>query len=125
MIQLDMTQSDLARMLDASSQRIANYVHGAREPDLAMLGAIAHVLDTKTDWLLGINAVDAPDISGIVHRLLELEGLPPERVRLIADVVQEALKVLTALPDEGDAHLRSRIAAQAAWQLHGAPKQAR
>lgn len=120
--QLGLPQAEAARRCKLSTARFGNYVQGTRTPDINTLMQMARALQTSTDWLLGFSATQPPDVSGIVSRLLELEGLDPARVQAIAETVQEALKVLSALPDEGDAQLRSRIAAQAAWQLRDASK---
>ena len=49
---LDMTKSDLARMIDVSPSRLGNYLHGTREPSLGDFGRIASSLAVTADWLL-------------------------------------------------------------------------
>jgi transcriptional regulator with XRE-family HTH domain len=119
---LEISQADAARRAHLSTQRFGNYAQGTRTPDLDTLMRIARALGTTTDWLLGFSAGEPPDVKIVVCRILELEGLPTERAVAIAETVQEALRVLSALPDEGDSHTRSRIAAQAAWQLRDGSK---
>jgi transcriptional regulator with XRE-family HTH domain len=114
-------QAEVARKCGLSPSRLNNYLAGTRTPDLDTLMRIAGKLGVTTDYLLGVSS-EMPDIGQVVLRLLELEGLDEARAALIADTVQEALGLLLALPDEGDARTRSRIAAQAAWQLRGGPK---
>jgi transcriptional regulator with XRE-family HTH domain len=122
---LGISQADAARRSGLSSQRFGNYAQGTRTPDLDTLMRIARALGTTTDWLLGFSVGEPPDVAIVVCRLLELEGLPTERAVAIAETVQEALRVLASLPDEGDAQTRSRIAAQAAWQLRAGSKPTR
>lgn len=117
--QLGISQVEAARRCGLSPSRFGNYYKNSRSPDLDTLMRMARALQTSTDWLLGFSAVEPADVAGIVGRLLELEGLPPARAAAIAETAQEALRVLAALSDEGDARSRSRIAAQAAWQLTG------
>ena len=119
---LGWSQAEAARRCGMSSQRFGNYYQGTRMPDVETLMRVARVLHTSTDWLLGLNAAEPPDVSGVISRLLELEGMPPAKIAAISETVQEALRVLSSLPDEGDALTRSRIAAQAAWQLSGGSK---
>lgn len=116
------SQAEAARQCGLSPARFNNYVTGLRTPDPDTLIQIARGLGVTTDYLLGFNAAEPPNVSAVVLRLLELEGFDAGRAEAIAETVQEALKVLTAFPDEGDAATRSRLAAQAAWQLHGGSK---
>lgn len=48
-----MTQATLANYLGISRQTINNYESGIREPNLALLTELAHVLNVSIDWLLG------------------------------------------------------------------------
>jgi len=115
------SQTEAAGMCGMSVARFHNYVSGYRTPDLDTLMRMAKVLGTTTDYLLGFNS-DPPDLAEVVRRLLELEGMDAVRAEVVAETSQEALRLLLALPAEGDARTRSRIAAQAAWQLRGGPK---
>jgi transcriptional regulator with XRE-family HTH domain len=119
--QRDLSQTDAAALCGMSVARFHNYVTGYRTPDLDTVMRMANALGVTTDYLLGFS-LELPDMAGIVRRLLELEGMDPVRAEAVAETSQEALQLLLALPDEGDAQTRSRIAAQAAWQLRGGPK---
>jgi transcriptional regulator with XRE-family HTH domain len=116
-----LSQTDAAALCDMSVARFHNYYTGYRTPDLDTLMRMAKALGVTTDYLLGFS-FEVPDMAEIVRRLLELEGTDPIRAEVLAEIAQEALGLLLALPDEGDARLRARIAAQAAWQQHGGPK---
>ncbi len=116
-----LSQTDAATLCGMSVARFHNYVAGYRTPDLDTLMRVASKLGVSTDYLLGFNS-EPPDIGEVVRRLLELEGMDSARAQVVADTSQEALQLLLALPAEGDAQTRSRIAAQAAWQLRGGPK---
>lgn len=117
----NINQAELARICEMSQSRINNYMAGTRTPDLDAAIRMAQRLGVTTDYLLGVSS-EAPDIGEVVLRLLELEGMDKARAEVVAETAQEALRLLLALPDEGDAPTRSRIAAQAAWQLRGGPK---
>lgn len=119
--QRDLSQTDAAELCGMSVARFHNYYTGYRKPDLDTAMRMAKALKVTTDYLLGFN-LDLPDMAGIVRRLLELEGMDSVRAEAVGETAQEALRLLLALPDEGDAQTRSRIAAQAAWQLRGGPK---
>lgn len=49
------TQSELAKKLGVASSAIGMYEQGRREPDSSMLLKICSVLDTTTDYLLGLD----------------------------------------------------------------------
>lgn len=120
---LRISQAEAARRCKISPSRLNNYlkypVDGGRTPDIDTLMRIAQGLGTTSDYLLGLSEPEPPNIGVIVERLLQLEGTDPVRADAVAAAVQRALRILLALPDEGDAATRSRIAAQAAWQtLH-------
>lgn len=114
-----LTPADLARKMGWSPQRVNNYIHKTkpRAPDIAALVTLAKCLGTTPDRLLGISEAPPFEAYTVILRLLELAGISLERAEVIATVAQEALGVLAALPDEGDALTRARLAAQAAWQM--------
>lgn len=119
--QRGLSQTDAAELCGISLARFHNYYSGYRRPDLDTLMRMADGLKVTTDYLLGFS-LELPDMAGVVRRLLELEGMDSVRAEAVADTAQEALRLLLALPGDGDAPTRSRIAAQAAWQLRGGPK---
>jgi transcriptional regulator with XRE-family HTH domain len=55
--ELGISNAEVARRADLTERRYGNYVSGRREPDLATLVRIAHVLETTPDALLGFGAV--------------------------------------------------------------------
>lgn len=111
------TQAEVSRRTGLSTARLNNYVKGLRPPDVESLVKIAKALRTSTDHLLGLSESSPLDAEAVILRLLELDGMPPERSQVIAQVAAEALRLLSALPDEGDARTRALLAAQAAWQV--------
>jgi transcriptional regulator with XRE-family HTH domain len=117
-----LNQVEVARKCGLSPSRFNNYLADTRTPDIDTVIRMATKLGVTTDYLLGVSESPVPDIAEVVCQLLELEGMDPVRASVVADTAQEALRLLLALPDEGDAETRSRIAAQAAWQLRGGPK---
>jgi transcriptional regulator with XRE-family HTH domain len=119
--QRDLSQTDAADLCGMSVARFHNYYTGYRRPDVDTVMRMAKALGVTTDYLLGFS-FEVPDIAEVVRRLLELEGTEPTRAEVVAETAQEALGLLLALPDEGDARIRARIAAQAAWQQRGGPK---
>lgn len=115
--ELGLTQAEAAKACGCSSARFGNYVSDTRKPDLETLVRIARALRTTTDWLLGLSEVVPVDARAVVLRLLELDGMQRERAEVIAAAAEEALRLLAALPDEGDARTRALLAAQASWQM--------
>lgn len=120
--ELKTTQVKVAEAAGMSPQRLGNYVQGTKLPDLVALVQIAKALNTSADWLLGLSETGPPEIEPILVRLLELEGMSQATAQTIAATVREAVAIQRALPNEGDLLLRSRLAAQAAWQSRRAPK---
>jgi transcriptional regulator with XRE-family HTH domain len=116
-----LSQTDAANLCGMSVARFHNYVTGYRMPDLDTVMRMAKAFGVSTDYLLGFNS-ELPDLGAVVRRLLVLEGMDDIRASVVADTVQEALRLLRALPDEGDGLLRARVAAQAAWQQRAGSK---
>lgn len=112
---LDISQAEAARRAGMSAQRFGNYCTGKRTPDLAALIQIAKALQTTPDDLLGVSGSTDEDLLDILGRLLELEGLDRQRAHTIARAASEARRLLQALPGEGDAADRRRLAAHAVW----------
>jgi transcriptional regulator with XRE-family HTH domain len=121
--EISLSKADAARRCGWSAQRFGNYSKGEQPPGAEELIEIARALRTSTDWLLGISSSEPIDVAAVIARLLEIDGMEPARAAAIAETVAEALQVLSALPGDGDAAVRSQIAAQAAWQLRGGAKQ--
>lgn len=112
---LGISQAELARRCDLSPQRLNNYILNKRPPDLRSLVKIADALNVTPDDLLGANAPSDAELTDILGRLLELEGLDPARAHTIAEAVSATHQVLKALPDQAaDADAR-RLAAHAVW----------
>lgn len=59
----DMTQRELASKLGVASSAIGMYEQGRREPDSDMLLKICSVLDTTTDYLLGLDNMQSGEAS--------------------------------------------------------------
>lgn len=56
----DMSQEDLAKILNVSRSALSNYETGFREPDLNLLIKIADYFNTSADYLLGRTNVNLP-----------------------------------------------------------------
>jgi transcriptional regulator with XRE-family HTH domain len=121
--ELRLSKAELARRCNFSPQRLQNYTKGDRPPGAEEIVTLARALRTSTDWLLGVSLSEPVDVGAVVARLLEIDGMAPARAAAIAETAEEALRVLSALPGDGDAAVRSQIAAQAAWQLRDGTKQ--
>lgn len=52
------TQQELAKLLGISSSAVGMYEQGRREPENAILSKLCTVLDTTTDYLIGISNDD-------------------------------------------------------------------
>jgi transcriptional regulator with XRE-family HTH domain len=117
-----LSQAEVARRAGISAPRLANYLAGDRTPDPQLLDRIAAVLGTDADQLNGASESLTEVLTGILGTLFRLNGLPPERAALMAEVAVEALRGVRSLPGDSDIALRSHLAAQLAWQQHTGPK---
>lgn len=54
----NISQKDLSEMIDSTEATISRYISGAREPKAEVLADIAKVLNTTSDYLLGIENMD-------------------------------------------------------------------
>lgn len=114
--EIGVTQIRAAQLAGISPQRMGNYVQGTRSPDILTLSKIAHGLGVSADWLLGLTDNGAiNDISPVVRRLLELDGMSPERAIVLSEVAQEAVKLLSTLSDDAPHPAKAHMAAQAVW----------
>ncbi len=113
---LDISNAEAARRVGESRQRFGGYVHDRRLPDIHMLCKIARALETTPNVLLGFSE-DAGAWEAVVRRILELDGRTPEEAAYLAHLAREAVSLTTAVADEGDVELRSRLAAQASWHF--------
>ncbi len=50
-----MTQDDIGRRLNVGKSTVCNWERGISEPDLGTLVSLALILDTSTDYLLGLS----------------------------------------------------------------------
>ncbi len=50
-----MTQDDIGRRLNVGKSTVCNWERGVSEPDLGTLVSLALILDTSTDYLLGLS----------------------------------------------------------------------
>jgi len=58
-IEMGLTQDDIAKIIGVQPSTIGMYEQGKRQPDNEKLTKIANVLETTTDYLLGL--VDIPN----------------------------------------------------------------
>lgn len=113
---MGLTQKQAAAQVGISSQRFGNYVQDGRTPDIYTLAKIAKALDVSTDWLLGISENgERIDIQPVLTRLLELDGMKAEKALLLGEVAQEAVRLLSTLPDQAAEPATALLAAQAVW----------
>lgn len=117
------SQASVARETGITPPRLNNYLTGLRTPDTRTLERIAAVLGTDADTLSGANQQLTTSLEVVLTMLLSVNGLSESRAVVIAQSAVEALRVLKALPDEGDPVIRARLAAQAAWQSRSAREQ--
>jgi len=114
-------KAEIARRAGVSPARLGNYLNGTRTPDLATLERIAAVLGTDADQMNGAAHTLTTNLGAILAKLFQMNGLDADHGKLMAEVAVAALQVVRSLPDEGDADLQSRMAAEIAWRSRTAP----
>lgn len=117
------SQAALSRETRIQPPRLNNYFSGLRRPDTETLERLAAALGTDADTLSGANQSLTTKLEVVLTTLLALDGVSETRATMIAQAAVEGLRVLKALPDEGDPVIRARLAAQAAWQSRTARAQ--
>ena len=121
--EMGITQKQASKLAGISQQRMGNYVQNTRTPDIVTLSKLAVGLGVSADWLLGLNqSGPINDISPVLCRLLELDGMDAERAGVLSQVAQEAVRLLSTLADEGPYPDRAHLAAQAIWNTRPSAK---
>ena len=60
-----MSQVELAKILGVSKQSVSNWENDNIQPSIEMLIKLARVFSVSTDYLLGLEAKDSLDVSGL------------------------------------------------------------
>ena len=84
-IQNNLTQKDIAGLLDLSPSIVSGYETGERTPSVEVLLQLSGIYKTSTDYLLGKDKV-APTPS------VDLSGLTAEQVHAVHIIVQSMQK---------------------------------
>ncbi len=64
----DLSQEQLAQRLGITKGMISSYETSMRMPSYPILLKIAHLFNTSTDYLLGMDQSDSLDISGLTEK---------------------------------------------------------
>lgn len=98
--ELGLTDAEVARRLNLSPTRYANYMSKSREPDLMLFVRLCRALDTTPDSMLAFQAVPEPDSPAgqvLARATSTLRALPPVSLTL-------AHALLAALAVDAGAH---------------------
>lgn len=77
----NLTQGQLASLINLTHASISGYETGARSPDIQALTRIADILDTSTDYLL--DRTEIPSVMNKNPEILDLSDLSKEDVKYI------------------------------------------
>lgn len=114
--ELRISQTALAERTNLSIQRLNNFIHNRRTPDAKTLVSIAQALETTSEALLGVAEGEVASLTNILARVLELEGISPDRAGRIAKTVVAARAIALSQPSaESEVLAKERLAAHAAW----------
>jgi transcriptional regulator with XRE-family HTH domain len=100
--QLGLSQFALAQAIDKSLTQVTRYERGDNDPTGEVLIALAKVLETTTDYLLGL--VDEPE--GVIK---ESDLTPEERELLRSFRRDDIRKAMRILLRESDKSARERV----------------
>ena len=94
---LDLSDSEVARRVDLSQPRYANYVNDANEPDLGTFVRICRALATTPDEVLGFQEPPEPSERDLLKARVDAATLsmPTPRLRIAAAL----LDTLARMPD--------------------------
>lgn len=94
---LDLTDSEVARRVDVSQPRYANYVNDANEPDLGTFVRICRALETTPDEVLGFREAPEPSERDVFKARVDAatESMNTARLRIAAAL----LSTLARMPD--------------------------
>lgn len=103
--EMGLTDAEVARRLDVSQQRYANYVSGRHRPDYEMLIRICRILGTRPDRLLGFDATEdkAPDTDeGRLYRRICVvaRSMRPLTLRHAAAMMDALAECDEGIPEE-------------------------
>jgi len=92
--ELGINQHGLAVMTEISQAQISRYEKGDSEPTATAIVALAQVLNTSTDWLLGVTAEHPQQTEGLTEleaRVLRFfRSKSPERQPIVAEIMRLA-----------------------------------
>lgn len=78
---MNMSQVDLANVLNVTKQSISNWENSNIQPSIDMLIRLAEYFNVSTDYLLGLET----------RRYLEISGLDSEKVQHIQFIINDML----------------------------------
>ena len=76
----EMTQNDLAKLLNVQRQVISYYEKGTRTPNIDDLATMSQLFNTTTDYLLGLTDVESTDIE--IRNISDYTGLNEKALTL-------------------------------------------
>ena len=96
---LSLTDSEVARRLEISQQRLTHYANGTRKPDFAMLGRICRILATTPNELLGFGEVKEDSPSEVFR-----ERIAAAAAAMNEATLKRAAAVMDTLAADGSEH---------------------
>ena len=97
----DLTQKELAEKLNVSPTTLAGYENAGKEPKISTLIKIADFFGVSTDDLIREKSTDKVENGKAKQALIKsVLALPPERINLLATLVQVAENAM-GTPIEG------------------------
>jgi transcriptional regulator with XRE-family HTH domain len=88
--ELDLTQEELSKKLGLSKSIIGLYESDTRKPSFEVLEKLSNIFDCSVDYFMGIS--DIRHIKMQVAATGERNGLSPEEVKLIDDLIEKLKK---------------------------------
>lgn len=84
----DMTQADLAKVLQVSSRSVGFYESGERDPDTDTLRKLSEIFDCSIDYLLCKTATRRWETEGLAFSAQDIDGLTDEDIAAVKLIIE-------------------------------------
>lgn len=84
----DMTQADLAKILQVSSRSVGFYESGDRDPDTDTLRKLSEIFDCSIDYLLCKSTTRNWETEGLAFSASDIDGLTEEDMAAVRLIIE-------------------------------------
>jgi len=92
------TQQELAKLLNISKQTVSNYESGSREPSIDILISISTYFNVSVDYLIGVSETKNHGLTSVNSKLEQLNAVM-EKYSNVKDTERNVIELLSTLLD--------------------------